>query len=109
MAVGESQDCNWAARGWVRSLVFVFFSYASNATLRTDRKLEEEEEEEEAIGWDMVRVERAFEEVVGWPSCSMSADLIKSLILARPEVQRTVYYPLAFAFLAISPAPDPHL
>ena len=54
MAVGESQDWNWAARGCVRSLVFVFFSYTSKAALRTDRKLEEEEEEEpedeEALG-----------------------------------------------------------
>ena len=36
MAVGESQDCNWAVRGWVRSLVFVLLSYASKAALRTD-------------------------------------------------------------------------
>ena len=53
MAAGESQDWNWAARGCVRSLVFVFFSYTSKAALRTDRKLEEEEEEpeeEEALG-----------------------------------------------------------
>jgi hypothetical protein len=47
MAVGESQDCSWAARGCVRSLFFVFFSYASKAALRTDWKLELEEEEEE--------------------------------------------------------------
>jgi hypothetical protein len=55
MAVGESQDCSWVARGWARSLFFVVFSYASKATLKTDWKLEEEEEEE-AMGavWDMV-------------------------------------------------------
>ena len=54
MVVGESQDCNRAARGCVRSLFFVFFSYTSKAALRTDWKLEveeeEEEEEEEALG-----------------------------------------------------------
>jgi hypothetical protein len=60
MAVGESQDCSWAARGWEKSLHFVFFSYASRAALKTDWKLEEEEEEEEAMGWtwDMIRIER---------------------------------------------------
>ena len=44
----------------MRSLLFVFFSYASKAALRIDWKLEEEEEEEKASGkvWDMVRVER---------------------------------------------------
>jgi hypothetical protein len=57
MAVGESQDWNWAARGWVRSLVFVFFSYASKAALRTDWKLEPEEEEALGWVWDMVLVE----------------------------------------------------
>ena len=36
MAVGVSQDCSWKARGCVRSLLFVFFSYASRAALRTD-------------------------------------------------------------------------
>ena len=36
MAVGELQDCNWAAKGCVRSLVFVLFSYASKAALKTD-------------------------------------------------------------------------
>jgi hypothetical protein len=58
MAVGESQDCNWAARGCVRSLVFVFFSYASKAALKTERKLEEEEEVLAEI-WDMPYDERA--------------------------------------------------
>ena len=43
MAVGESQDCNWAARGCVRRLHFVFFSYASKAASRTNWKLEEVE------------------------------------------------------------------
>jgi hypothetical protein len=50
MAVGESQDCNWAARGWARRFLFVFFSYASKAALRIDWKLEEEEEDEDALG-----------------------------------------------------------
>ena len=43
IAVGESQDCSWAARGWARSLLFVAFSYASNAALNMDWKLDEEE------------------------------------------------------------------
>jgi hypothetical protein len=43
MAAGELQDCSWVARGWVRSLFFVVFSYASIAALNMDRKLEEEE------------------------------------------------------------------
>ena len=52
MAEGESQDCSWAARGWVRRLFFVLFSYACKAALKADWKLEEggEEEEEDAIG-----------------------------------------------------------
>ena len=62
MAAGESQDCSWAARGCVRSLLFVLFSYASKAALRTNWKLEEEEEEEDAIGgfWDTVCIERGL-------------------------------------------------
>ena len=58
MAEGESQDCSWVARGWVRRLFFVLFSYACKAALKTDWKLEEggEEDEEDAIGgtWDIV-------------------------------------------------------
>ena len=59
MAAGESQDCSWAARGCVRSLLFVLFSYASKAALRTNWKLEEEED---AMGgfWDMVCIERGL-------------------------------------------------
>jgi hypothetical protein len=55
MAVGESQDCSWVTRGWSRSLFFVVFSYASNAALKMDWKLEEDEE---AVGgdWDIVIV-----------------------------------------------------
>lgn len=49
MASGESHDCSWAIRGWVRRLFFVFFSYASKAALKTNWKLEEEEEEEEGV------------------------------------------------------------
>jgi hypothetical protein len=46
----------------VRSLVFVVFSYASKATLKIDRKLEEEEEEEATgatsdIVWNQFRTE----------------------------------------------------
>jgi hypothetical protein len=53
--VGESQDCNWAARGWVRSLFFVVFSYASKAALKIDRK-SADEDGDGAGGtvWDMV-------------------------------------------------------
>ena len=43
--MGESQDCNWVARGWVSSLFFVVFSYVSRAALKTEKKLEEEGEE----------------------------------------------------------------
>ena len=61
MAAGESQDCSWAARGCVRSLLFVLFSYASKAALRTNWKLEEEEEEDAMGGfWDMVCIERGL-------------------------------------------------
>ena len=64
MAAGESQDCSWAARGCVRSLLFVLFSYASKAALRTNWKLEEEEEEDAMGGFrDMVCIER---ERRGW-------------------------------------------
>ena len=65
MAAGESQDCSWAARGWVRSLVFVLFSYASKAALKINWKLEEEEEEEDAMErfWDIVCIKGAR---IGW-------------------------------------------
>ena len=43
--MGESQDCNWVARGWVSSLFFVVFSYVSKAALKVDKKLEGEGEE----------------------------------------------------------------
>jgi len=43
--VGESQDCNWVARGWVSSLFFVVFSNVSRAALKTEKKLEEEGQE----------------------------------------------------------------
>jgi hypothetical protein len=58
MVEGESQDCSWAARGWVRRSFFVLFSYSCKAALKVDWKLEEGgEEEEEAVGgtWDIVR------------------------------------------------------
>jgi hypothetical protein len=50
--VGESQDWSWAARGCVRSLFFVLFSYSSKAALKRDWKLEKEVE---GVGrtWDM--------------------------------------------------------
>ena len=65
MVAGESQDCSWAARGWVRSLVFVLFSYASKAALKINWKLEEKEEEEDAMGrfWDIVCIKGAR---IGW-------------------------------------------
>jgi len=37
------------ARGWVRSLYFVVFSYVSKVALKTGRKLEEGEEEGDAV------------------------------------------------------------
>jgi len=61
ISAGESQDCNWVARGWVRSLFFVVFSYASKAALKTDWKsVDEDEDEDGAAGavWDMVLVEK---------------------------------------------------
>ena len=63
MTLGESHDCSWLAIGCVRSLFFVFFSYASKAALKTDRKLDEEDEDEEALRrvWDMAGVERRDE------------------------------------------------
>ncbi len=41
MAAGESQDCSWTARGWVRSFFFVVFSYVSKAAVKIGKKLEE--------------------------------------------------------------------
>ena len=58
MAAGESQDCSWAARGCVRSLLFVLFSYASKAALRTNWMLEEGEEDAMGGFLDMVCIER---------------------------------------------------
>jgi len=37
------------ARGWVRSLYFVVFSYVSKAALKTGKKLEEGEEDDDAV------------------------------------------------------------
>jgi hypothetical protein len=65
MAAGESQDCNWAARGWVRSLHFVFVSYASKAALRTDWKSGDLEDEAVGCVWDMVLL-RGREDIGGW-------------------------------------------
>ena len=65
MAAGESQDCNWAARGWVRSLHFVFVSYASKAALRADWKSGDLEDEAIGCVWDMVLL-RGREETGGW-------------------------------------------
>jgi len=54
MAAGESQDCSWTARGWVRSFFFVVFSYVSRAAVKIGKKLEEEGEEKAAgAAWDM--------------------------------------------------------
>jgi hypothetical protein len=59
IAAGASQACIWVARGWVRSLFFVVFSYASTAALKMDWKFEEEEEEEDTgTDWDMVLIGR---------------------------------------------------
>jgi hypothetical protein len=48
--MGDPHDCSWTARGWVKSLFFVVFSYVSKAALKTVRKLEDGEEEEGAVG-----------------------------------------------------------
>ena len=49
--MGESHDCSWAARGCVKSVFLVVFSYVSKAAVKIGRKLGEEEEEEvEAVG-----------------------------------------------------------
>ena len=52
MTSGESDDRSWAIRGCVRSLFFVFFSYASKAALRMDWKLDSDEEGV-GVAWDM--------------------------------------------------------
>ena len=44
MALGESQDCSWVARGWSRSLFLVLLSYACKEALKMDWKLVEEED-----------------------------------------------------------------
>ena len=48
--MGDLQDCSWVARGWVRSLFFVLFSYASRAVLKTDWKWREDSEEDVICG-----------------------------------------------------------
>ncbi len=57
MALGESQDCSWAARGWEAMSFFVCFLYASKAALKIVSK---------SVGdvavdgtWDIVLVEGA--------------------------------------------------
>ena len=42
IALGESQDLSWAARGWEAMSFFVFFSYSSRAALKIVSKLGEE-------------------------------------------------------------------
>src|SRR6266849_5074602 len=43
-ALGESQGCSRAARGWSRRLFLVLLSYACNEALKIDWKLGEEED-----------------------------------------------------------------
>ena len=43
--MGESHDCSWAVRGWVRSFFFVVFLYVSKVAVKMGRKLEEEDDE----------------------------------------------------------------
>lgn len=42
MARGESQECNWAANGWVRMTIFVCSSYSCKAALMIVSKIGEE-------------------------------------------------------------------
>ncbi len=42
MALGESQDFSWVARGWEAMSFFVLFLYASKETLKISSKLMEE-------------------------------------------------------------------
>jgi hypothetical protein len=61
------QGCSLAARGWVRSLFFVLFSYASRAALKTDWKLVEED----VVGrtWDIVLVSKMRWLGAQWEGC----------------------------------------
>ena len=44
MALGDSQDLSWAARGWEAISFFVFCSYSSRAAFKIVSKLVEEAE-----------------------------------------------------------------
>ena len=50
MSLDDLQDCNCVARGCVRKSVFVLFSYAFMATMKTARKLEEDV----GVAWDII-------------------------------------------------------
>jgi hypothetical protein len=50
MALGESQDWNWAASGCSHRSFFVCFLYRFKALLNISWKLEDEDEDEEAVG-----------------------------------------------------------
>ena len=54
MAVGESQDCSWVARGWEAISRFVCFLYSLKAAAKIISKLVEEVDV--ARIWDIVLV-----------------------------------------------------
>jgi hypothetical protein len=44
MELGESQECNWVANGWVRMTIFVCFSYSCKAAVMVVSRIGEEVE-----------------------------------------------------------------
>jgi hypothetical protein len=48
-ALGESQDCSRAARGWSRSLFLVLLLYDCKEASKIDWKLDEPEDEDEEV------------------------------------------------------------
>lgn len=56
MALDESQDCSWVARGWEERSFLVLFLYASKAALKIVSKSVEDVVVDGT--WDMVLVER---------------------------------------------------
>ena len=58
MALEESHDCSWVARGWEAISVFVCFLYSFKAAVNMVSKVVEDVEE---VGtWDIVIVEGAW-------------------------------------------------
>ncbi len=58
MALGESQDCSWAAKGWEAMSCVVYCLYASKATLKIVSKSVEDVEVDGT--WDIVLIEGAW-------------------------------------------------